>query len=245
VVCNKPLAGPPSVTSPQTSRNNRVGRLKVAAFVTGTRKGLGPPGPGTACVQAPARPASVHRRASFSHPPVSLRHALDEGPHLLRRHAGAARLDLNLYAVRQRDAAPHLHHAGLDGARGRFFWRTRLQLSHALQAKASIRPAADQQQLLQVAAFSPPGPYASELIGAAACGHPLRGTHSTVIQAGLNVLRRQLANDQAIEGYRKDGPVSVAKFELGEGPAAELREARVLRQRQASDLLDRLLAGIG
>jgi hypothetical protein len=37
----------------------------------------------------------------------------------------------------------------------------------------------------------------------------------------------------------------VAKFELGEGPAAELREARVLRQRQASDLLDRLLAGIG
>ncbi len=53
------------------------------------------------------------------------------------------------------------------------------------------------------------------------------------------------AHDEATEGYRKDGPVSVAKFELGEGPDAELREARVLRQRQASDLIDRLLAGIG
>ena len=37
----------------------------------------------------------------------------------------------------------------------------------------------------------------------------------------------------------------MAKFELGEGPEPELREARVLRQRQASDLIDRLLAGIG
>jgi hypothetical protein len=36
----------------------------------------------------------------------------------------------------------------------------------------------------------------------------------------------------------------VAKFELGEGPEPELREARVLRQRQTSDLIDRLLAGI-
>ena len=37
----------------------------------------------------------------------------------------------------------------------------------------------------------------------------------------------------------------MVKFELGEGPEPELREARVLRQRQASDLIDRLLAGIG
>ena len=36
----------------------------------------------------------------------------------------------------------------------------------------------------------------------------------------------------------------MVKFELGEGPEPELREARVLRQRQASDLIDRLLAGI-
>jgi hypothetical protein len=74
----------------------------------------------------------------------------------------------------------------------------------------------------------------------------MAGSHSAVIREGLDVLlRRRFANDEATEGYRKDGPVSVAKFELGEGPDAELREARVLRQRQASDLIDRLLAGIG
>jgi len=48
-----------------------------------------------------------------------------------------------------------------------------------------------------------------------------------------------------IEGYRKDGPVSVAKFELGEGDEAEQREARALRQRQASDVIDQLLGHIG
>jgi hypothetical protein len=37
----------------------------------------------------------------------------------------------------------------------------------------------------------------------------------------------------------------VAKFELGEGPEPELREVRALRQRESSDLIDRLLAGIG
>ncbi|MEK7757186.1 MAG: antitoxin, partial [Planctomycetota bacterium] len=47
------------------------------------------------------------------------------------------------------------------------------------------------------------------------------------------------------EGYRKDGPVSVSKFELGESDEPEQREARVLRQRQVSDLIDQLLAGIG
>ena len=79
----------------------------------------------------------------------------------------------------------------------------------------------------------------------AAFGWVLVGKHSAVIRDGPEVLRRRFANDAATEGYRKDGPVSVAKFELGEGPDAELREARVLRQRQASDLIDRLLAGIG
>ena len=79
----------------------------------------------------------------------------------------------------------------------------------------------------------------------AAFGWVLVGKHSAVIRDGPEVLRWRFANDAATEGYRKDGPVSVAKFELGEGPEPELREARVLRQRQASDLIDRLLAGIG
>jgi hypothetical protein len=66
-----------------------------------------------------------------------------------------------------------------------------------------------------------------------------------VIRDALDVLQRRFADDDATEGYRKDGPVSVAKFELGEGLDPELREARVRRQREASDLIDRLLAGIG
>ena len=79
----------------------------------------------------------------------------------------------------------------------------------------------------------------------AAFGRALTGKHAAVIREALDVLRRRFADDEATEGYRKDGPVSVAKFELGEGQDPELREARVLRQRQASDLIDRLLAGIG
>lgn len=89
--------------------------------------------------------------------------------------------------------------------------------------------------------------HASEGLDAvvAAFGQALAGKHSAVIRDGLDVLGRRFANDAVTEGYRKDGPVSVAKFEHGEGPDAELREARVLRQRQASDLIDRLLTSIG
>jgi hypothetical protein len=89
--------------------------------------------------------------------------------------------------------------------------------------------------------------HAPEGLGAVAeaFGLALAGKHSAVVREGLDVLLRRFANDETTEGYRKDGPVSVAKFEIGEGSEAELREARVLRQRQASDLIDRLLADIG
>jgi hypothetical protein len=70
------------------------------------------------------------------------------------------------------------------------------------------------------------------------------GKHAAIIGDALDILQRRFANDDVTEGFRKDGPVSVAKFELGEGGEPELREARALRQRQASDLIDRLLAGL-
>jgi hypothetical protein len=73
----------------------------------------------------------------------------------------------------------------------------------------------------------------------------LHGKHGTVLREALEILRRRFAQDARIEGYRKDGPVSVAKFELGESDDPEQREARALRQRQASDVIDRLLARIG
>ena len=73
----------------------------------------------------------------------------------------------------------------------------------------------------------------------------LDGKHGAVIQAALEILRKRFAQDDKTEGYRKDGPVSVAKFELGEGDEPEQRELRALRQRQASDVIDQLLARIG
>ena len=71
------------------------------------------------------------------------------------------------------------------------------------------------------------------------------GKHGAVIEDSLAILRSRFLGDEKIDGYRKDGPVSVAKFELGEGDEPEQREARALRQRQASDVIEQLLARIG
>ena len=71
------------------------------------------------------------------------------------------------------------------------------------------------------------------------------GKHGSVIEDSLAILRKRFARDGTIEGYRKDGPVSVAKFELGESNEPGQREARALRQRQASDLIEQLIARIG
>jgi hypothetical protein len=68
------------------------------------------------------------------------------------------------------------------------------------------------------------------------------GKHGAVIQRALEVLRVRFATTDNTEGYRKDGPVAVAKFELGESDEPELREARALRQRESSDVIERLLA---
>ncbi|MDB6100247.1 MAG: hypothetical protein JWO52_246 [Gammaproteobacteria bacterium] len=71
------------------------------------------------------------------------------------------------------------------------------------------------------------------------------GKHAKVIQSALAILGTRFAQVDEIEGYRKDGPVAVAKFELGEGEEPEQREARALRQREASDVIEQLLARIG
>ena len=58
-------------------------------------------------------------------------------------------------------------------------------------------------------------------------------------------LHRRFAQDDKTDGYRIDGPVSVAKFEIGEAAEPKQREARVLCQRQVSDVIEQLLARIG
>ena len=71
------------------------------------------------------------------------------------------------------------------------------------------------------------------------------GIHREVIELTLEVLGRRFAGDGRIEGHRKDGPVSVAKFELGAEAEPEQREARLLRQRQVSDVIEELLIRVG
>ena len=73
----------------------------------------------------------------------------------------------------------------------------------------------------------------------------LEGEHGAVIRNALTILRRRFVPDHRVEGYRKDGPVAVAKFELGVDYEADQREARILRQRHVSDLIEQLLARIG
>jgi hypothetical protein len=62
-----------------------------------------------------------------------------------------------------------------------------------------------------------------------------------VIRKGLAILRNRFATDENTEGYRKDGPVLVAKFELGDSNEPDERDRRVLRQREVSEVIDQLL----
>jgi hypothetical protein len=71
----------------------------------------------------------------------------------------------------------------------------------------------------------------------------LDGKHASVVRKALDVLRNRFAQEPSVDGYRKDGPVAVARFELGE--SNDVREARILRQRFASAVIDQLLARIG
>ena len=77
---------------------------------------------------------------------------------------------------------------------------------------------------------------------AAAFRGAVAGRHSDVVKGCLGILARRFGQDEKVEGYRKDGPVAVARFEKGESDEPELREARLLRQREVSDLVERLLA---
>lgn len=78
---------------------------------------------------------------------------------------------------------------------------------------------------------------------AAAFRAALEGKHKEAVDAALKILAKRFADDEKIDGYVKDGPVAVAKFELGDD--AETREARILRQRGTAELVMRLLREVG
>ncbi len=69
----------------------------------------------------------------------------------------------------------------------------------------------------------------------------LHGKHGTTVKSALRILRDRFHTDKYSKGFEKDGPVAVAKFELGEDGD---KDARILRQRNAAALIERLLKKI-
>ena len=67
----------------------------------------------------------------------------------------------------------------------------------------------------------------------------LKGPHHEVITLALAVIHRRFSSDATVEGYRKDGPVAAAKFELGDDD--EARESRALIQRQVAEMVESFL----
>ena len=67
----------------------------------------------------------------------------------------------------------------------------------------------------------------------------LEGAHGKTIADALAILRRQFAGDGPVEGYNRPGPMAVARYDLGAADAN--REARALRQREASGLVEMFL----
>ena len=72
----------------------------------------------------------------------------------------------------------------------------------------------------------------------------LDSKHGAVIMNCLSILKNRFVSDDQVEGYLKDGSVAVARFELGESNEAAQRDARILRQRQVSSLIENLLVRI-
>jgi hypothetical protein len=73
----------------------------------------------------------------------------------------------------------------------------------------------------------------------------LDGKHGATIRSALEKLAQRFARDQKVEGYQKDGSVAVAKFELGESSEEAIKEQRILRQREASEVIEQLLQILG
>tara|TARA_R110000803_G_scaffold87618_2_gene154458 strand:- start:16570 stop:17469 length:900 start_codon:yes stop_codon:yes gene_type:complete len=94
----------------------------------------------------------------------------------------------------------------------------------------------DAHDLVYCVEYAPGGiTTAAELINAA-----LKGKHRAIVRRSLTILSKKFIGDGSVEPHMMNGPVAVAKFELGEDPA--LAESRILRQREVSVLIGDLLA---
>lgn len=74
----------------------------------------------------------------------------------------------------------------------------------------------------------------------------MAGKHSDIIGAALAILLTRFCDPKRDEGYLREGPVAVARFEIkGEDGDPEIREQRALRQRAVNDVISRLLGELG
>lgn len=74
----------------------------------------------------------------------------------------------------------------------------------------------------------------------------LQGAHADVIRQTQQLLRKHFLDYDGVEGYLRDGPVAVARFEGDEDEETEeAKERRLYRQREVADVVERLLASIG
>lgn len=74
----------------------------------------------------------------------------------------------------------------------------------------------------------------------------LAGKHGETIRAALAILLKRFCDATPDEGYLREGPVAVARFEIeGDDEDPEIREQRALRQRVVNDVISRLLDELG
>ena len=73
----------------------------------------------------------------------------------------------------------------------------------------------------------------------------VNGKHGEVVKLAIAILSRRFCDDNLGEGYRKDGPVAVAQFEPGgDDDGDEARNRRLLRQRQVTEIVSKLVEGL-
>lgn len=74
----------------------------------------------------------------------------------------------------------------------------------------------------------------------------MAGKHSDIISTALAILLKRFCDPNPDEGYLREGPVAVARFEIeGDDGDLEVREQRALRQRAANDVISGLLGELG
>jgi hypothetical protein len=96
----------------------------------------------------------------------------------------------------------------------------------------------DAHDILYCLEFAPGGVAAA----AAEFRAALNGKHDAIVKGALRILRSRFRTDKHAQGFEKDGPVGVAKFELGEDVD---KDQLVRKQRDAAALMEEFLKAVG